>query len=83
MKDFDQVLNFVKTMMPKLNDVQPAKSSKTMDEEEKNSLNNARENEGLLGSGQPGASFYAFVAGTIKTMQEEYMKRLLFRVTRG
>lgn len=43
------------------------------------------ENSGIL-LDQPEfatSSLYSFVAGTIKTTQEEYMKKLLFRITRG
>eukprot|EP00351_Strombidinopsis_sp_SopsisLIS2011_P006147 CAMPEP_0116877056 /NCGR_PEP_ID=MMETSP0463-20121206/8897_1 /TAXON_ID=181622 /ORGANISM="Strombidinopsis sp, Strain SopsisLIS2011" /LENGTH=134 /DNA_ID=CAMNT_0004524077 /DNA_START=337 /DNA_END=741 /DNA_ORIENTATION=- len=76
MKDFSQVMDFVREMTPMMGQLGINKPNVAISDEE---------NSGML-LDQPefaSNSLYSFVAGTIKTAQEEYMKKLLFRITRG
>lgn len=72
LRDYQQVLTFVMTMLPMIN-AQPAQHR--VDEER-----NPDQAEPLMNDG--GVQI-TFVAGTINDGEQDRMKRLLFRVTRG
>lgn len=69
-KDFYKVLEFCQTMVPSLGGNVSAAKQIADDPDQIDAP--------LVSSGG-----LTFVAGTILTKQEEYMRRILFRVTRG
>jgi len=77
MKDFKQVMDFVVAMTPQMAGVMPNRGN-VVDQENSAMLLEQPE----LAQNSTG-SLYSFAAGTIKAQQKEFMKRLIFRITRG
>lgn len=71
LRDYQKVLNFVQSMVPQLGNAKPARA---FQDEEKNESAEPLMNDGVQ---------ITFVAGTIKDGEQDRMKKLLFRVTRG
>ena len=78
MQDFKQVMDFVVTMTPQMQGAMPNGKPKIADGDDENSARLLEQPELAANN-----SLYSFAAGTIKAQQKEFMKRLLFRITRG
>lgn len=68
LEDYQQVVSFIKAMVPQLQGAIPA--------------NVARDEESQMQE-ESQSEILQFVAGTIKEMEKERLKRMLFRATRG
>mmetsp|Transcript_96409 Transcript_96409/g.132745 ORF Transcript_96409/g.132745 Transcript_96409/m.132745 type:complete len:126 (+) Transcript_96409:425-802(+) len=78
MHDFKQVMDFVVTMTPQMQGAMPNGKPKVAAADEESSAMLLEQPELAANN-----SLYSFAAGTIKAQQKEFMKRLLFRITRG
>lgn len=76
MDDYKQVLKFVKSMVPQLGGARPM-NPKVGDEEMKGSIQISGDSSPLLEGG------ISFIAGTIQAIEQDRMKKMLFRATRG
>lgn len=76
MDDYKQVLKFVKSMVPQLGGARPM-NPKVGDEELKGSIQMSGDSSPLLEGG------ISFIAGTIQAIEQDRMKKMLFRATRG